>query len=165
MWASPPTEVEEGFCYRCRGRCPHRPECKKYMPDILHCQRQRRQRGDNAKLRHRPIKSKILRFDRQGSPETIGFWRAFGYFSRAGKVTRWRTDTPMQPPMPNRSKIPSLTSRTDRSGNDTPGSRGTARPRRGRPHPRASRGHPPPHTAASDQKSSRPRTLRSPADP
>ena len=35
----------------------------------------------------------------KGSPETIGFLRAFGYFSRAGKVTRRRQDPPIQIPI------------------------------------------------------------------
>ena len=46
---------------------------------------------------------KISRYNREGSPETIGFWRAFGYFSRAGKVTRRRQDTPIPPPFPRQN--------------------------------------------------------------
>ena len=40
---------------------------------------------------------------RKGSPETVGFRRAFGYFSRAGKAPRRRQHKPIQSPIPRQT--------------------------------------------------------------
>ena len=78
---------------KCRGTSIERrddayivPNERTLRPFISRRQRQRRRREDDTKLRMRPTET--LRADRKGSPETYGFWRAFGYFSHAGKVTK-----------------------------------------------------------------------------
>ena len=61
------------FVYHCRGRCPRRPE----------------------RNRNHPTDTPLA--DRKGIPKPW-FRRAFGYFSRIGKVTRRRQTQPIQPP-------------------------------------------------------------------
>ena len=64
---------------------------------------------------------KIPLVDRKGSHEIIGYVRAFGYFSCAGKVPRQRQDTPIRPPI---SLQTNLLPRISQRGREHPPGRG-----------------------------------------
>lgn len=72
----------------------HRPLRKKYAPPTFHTVSGSGAGGETIQsLGH------VLQISRLSTKKEVqkpyGFWRAFGYFSHAGKVTRRRQDTPI----------------------------------------------------------------------
>ena len=107
----------------CRGRCPHRPAVRPEC--FFQLRRGRRPRrpaiGETAPTFQSISGSgaegeTILNLgyglpnpplaDRKRKSRNLGFLRAFGYFSRAGKVTRRRQNQPIPPPIHARRNPP-----------------------------------------------------------
>ena len=77
----------------------HRPLRKKYAPPTFHTVSGSGAGGETIQsLGH------VLQISRLSTKKEVqkpyGFWRAFGYFSRVGKVPRRRQDKPIQLPFP-----------------------------------------------------------------
>ena len=77
----------------------HRPLHKKYAPPTFHTVSGSGAGGETIQsLGH------VLQISRLSTKKEVqkpyGFWRAFGYFSRVGKVPRRRQDKPIQLPFP-----------------------------------------------------------------
>ena len=98
-----------------RGRYPHRPAVRpeysfqsrrgaasptpcdrRNSSYILECERQRRRKQVDTKLRPRPIDNPLA--DRKGSQETIRFLAHLWVLSVRTESTRRRQDTPIHPP-------------------------------------------------------------------
>ena len=96
----PLRRLEETFRpVRTAGRCPHRPLRKKYAPPTFHTVS-----GSGAGGETIQSLGLVLQISRLSTKKEVqkpyGFWRAFGYFSRVGKVPRRRQDKPIQLPFP-----------------------------------------------------------------
>ena len=81
----------------------HRPLHKKYAPPTFHTVSGSGAGGETIQsLGH------VLQISRLSTKKEVqkpyGFWRAFGYFSRVGKVPRRRQDKPIQLPFPPKKK-------------------------------------------------------------
>ena len=81
----------------------HRPLCKKYAPPTFYTVSGSGAGGETIQsLGH------VLQISRLSTKKEVqkpyGFWRAFGCFSRVGKVPRRRQDKPIQLPFPPKNR-------------------------------------------------------------